>query len=63
MRSRDAGTLRLMAELDDVVYTAIGFAVLAFQRSQVARREIERELASIGRSVSSHAREAATFED
>ncbi|NOX31836.1 MAG: hypothetical protein GXP35_17595 [Actinobacteria bacterium] len=52
-----------MAELDDVVYTAIGFAVLAFQRTQVARREIERELASIGRSVSSHVREAATFED
>lgn len=34
--------------LKDVGYVAVGFGVLAFQRGQVRRRELEKQLAGAG---------------
>ena len=43
--------------LSDVAYTAVGFAVLTFQRVQVARNEMRRELSSIASSITKHGAE------
>lgn len=48
------------AESDDVkeaVYTAIGFAVLGFQRLQVKRHQLEKEVGSVARAWTRHGAE------
>ncbi|MEZ5280402.1 MAG: hypothetical protein R2770_08000 [Acidimicrobiales bacterium] len=44
-------------DLRDAAYTAIGFAVLGFQRLQVKRRQLEREFGSLARSWTRHGSE------
>lgn len=34
--------------LEDAAYVSVGFGVLALQRAQVRRRELEQELANLG---------------
>jgi hypothetical protein len=41
----------------DAIHTIIGFAILGFQRLQVRRRDLERELSSIAKSVVRHSAE------
>ena len=53
----------LLATARDAAYTAIGFAVLGFQRAQVIRPELTDEVTSIGRSFARHVEEAITDRD
>lgn len=41
MRMSEADAERIVAVAKDIGYTALGAAVLAFQRAQVCRREVE----------------------
>lgn len=42
------------ADLEGAFYTAVGFAVLGFQRLQVARRDLPGEMRSLARWLADH---------
>jgi hypothetical protein len=45
--------------LTDVAYVAIGFGLLGFQRAQVRRREVTRQLETLTAQIETAARQAA----
>ncbi|CAB4364171.1 MAG: hypothetical protein F2681_00945 [Actinobacteria bacterium] len=45
---------KVVALTRDAAYVAIGFGVLAFQQAQVRRRELEKVVSGIVRSLTSH---------
>jgi len=47
---------RVVAAARDAAYVSIGFGVLAFQQAQVRRREIEKAVGGLVRSVTGQAK-------